>query len=100
MEILPARPRRDFVILAAMRLKLAKEVGESFQSRQILLEPPPRELAFGEYSLGRVFYGERPLYAFGLRESEFIQHVGVFGRSGSGKTNIAFLILRELLRHV
>jgi len=32
------------------------------------------------------------LYDFGLREKEWIQHVGVFGRSGAGKTNAGFLI--------
>jgi len=36
---------------------------------------------------------------FGLREREWIQHVGVFGRSGAGKTNAGYLTLRELFRH-
>jgi len=34
-----------------------------------------------------------------LDENEWIQHVGVFGRSGSGKTNVGFLILKQLAAH-
>ena len=37
-------------------------------------------------------------YEFGLKEEEFIQHIGIFGLSGSGKTNLAYLILQELAR--
>lgn len=82
-----------------LRLKLAKTLEESFESRQRLLEPPPEALAYGEYQLGEVYYGKTPVCPFGFREDEFIQHIAIFGRSGSGKTNIAFLLLRELLRH-
>src|SRR5690606_2217556 len=53
----------------------------------------------GGYKLGTVMYGEKPLSTFGLREHEWIQHVGVFGRSGAGKTNLGFEIFRQLLKH-
>jgi hypothetical protein len=54
--------------------------------------------AGGEYELGDVIFNEKTFGKFGLNEDEFIQHVGIFGRSGSGKTNVAFLILKELKR--
>jgi len=38
------------------------------------------------------------LYPFGLREDEFIQHIDIFGRSGSGKTNLAYSLLYGLLK--
>jgi len=60
------------------------------------LIPPSREKAEGSYPIGTVLYNNRPLYPFGLRENEWIQHVGIFGRSGAGKTNVGFLLLREL----
>jgi hypothetical protein len=62
------------------------------------LLPPGSETADGEYKLGDVVYNGKSLYPFGLRESEWTQHVGVFGRSGAGKTNLGFLIVQELVR--
>jgi hypothetical protein len=62
------------------------------------LIPPSKEQAEGGYPIGTVLYNNRPLYLFGLRENEWIQHVGIFGRSGAGKTNVGFLLLRELKR--
>ena len=62
------------------------------------LIPPKTEDAAGEYSLGTVTYNGRDLHPFGLREGEFTQHVGVFGRSGAGKTNLGFLIVQELVK--
>lgn len=63
------------------------------------LVPPTRESAQGDYALGDVVYNGKALFPFGLRESEWTQHVGVFGRSGAGKTNLGFLIVQQLLQH-
>ena len=83
---------------SALRLTLAREYGHGFEEREILLEPPPEPLSTGEYPLGMVFYGQEKRHLFGLREDEFIQHAGIFGRSGSGKTNVAFLLVLNFLK--
>lgn len=62
------------------------------------LLPPGAAAAVGEYGLGTVAYNGAALYPFGLRESEWPQHVGVYGRSGAGKTNLGFLIVQQLVR--
>ena len=62
------------------------------------LLPPPEEAAAGEYQIGTVNYAGKELYPFGLREDEWIQHMAILGRSGAGKTNVGFIILRELKR--
>jgi len=68
--------------------------------RRILLDPPPPTDCRGEYELGNVLYPPEHRYApFGLREDEWIKHVLIVGMTGSGKTNLGFLILRELQRH-
>ncbi len=74
-----------------------KHLNHSFEKRQIVLTPPHKEAAFGEYPLGTVYYGQTPLHEFGLRENEWIQHMAIFGRTGSGKTNIGFLVVKNLL---
>jgi len=73
-----------------------KHIADRIQAGYIYLVPPPEDKVQGLYSLGMVHYGDKPYYPFGLREEEWIQHVGIFGRTGSGKTNVGFLIVRCL----
>jgi len=82
-----------------LKLILAKNLGQTFEEKEVLLEPPSEQDAYGEYPLGIIYYGKEKFHSFGLRESEWIQHVGIFGRSGSGKTNVAFLVVLNLLKH-
>jgi len=65
----------------------------------VLLEPPQREEMSGDYSLGTVSYANKELFDFTLREKDWQRHMCVTGMSGSGKTNFAFKIIRELERH-
>jgi hypothetical protein len=62
------------------------------------LVPPSPEQAYGEYEIAPILYAGKQAGIFGLRESEWIQHVGIFGRTGAGKTNLGFHILQELLK--
>jgi len=78
-----------------LELLAAKHLFSGVDSIASLI-PPTKEQAEGSYTIGTVLYNNRPLYSFGLRENEWIQHVGIFGRSGAGKTNVGFLLLREL----
>jgi len=67
------------------------------ENPKVHLSVPSRTSAEGEYPIGSVFYTGRSLYPFGLRESELIQHIGIFGRSGAGKTNTVFQHINNLL---
>ena len=77
----------------------AKVIKEDLSKDNIILVPPSKELVSGVYYLGDVEYNDKKFYPFGLREHEWNQHVAVLGRSGSGKTNLGFLIVKELLKH-
>lgn len=90
-------PKKRSEIDGFLQLLAAKHLGKPFSGRQIFLEPPPPEQSQGGYPLGTVLYGGKELGSFGLRQSEWIQHVGIFGRTGSGKTNVGFLIAKSLL---
>lgn len=75
----------------------AQHLGRDFDRQHTLLPPPAMHVAAGEYPLGTVLYGSKELYPFGLREQEWIQHASIFGRTGSGKTNVGLLIVKQLL---
>lgn len=79
-----------------LELLSAKYLPADLDNSQPGLIPPSEKQAYGPYTIGSVLYASKSLYDFGLRENEWIQHVGVFGRSGAGKTNIGFLILKQL----
>jgi hypothetical protein len=80
-----------------LQLLYTKTLNKKINQEKILLVPPPKDKASGEYPIGHVVYNDQKLFPFGLREKEFIQHIGIFGRSGSGKTNTAIILISRLL---
>jgi len=91
--IYPEQRREIEGIINALYMK---HLGQDHQNQGIFLIPPSEDKVRGEYQLGTVHYGDKPYYSFGLREDDWIQHVGIFGRTGSGKTNVGFLIVNGL----
>src|SRR3989338_9361288 len=82
----------------AFKIMYEKYLNTHLLSEKVLLEPPLKDEVCGEYPLGIVSYAEKEFYPFGLREREWIRHVCVSGMSGSGKTNLAFLIADNLMK--
>ena len=81
----------------ALEVMAARLLDSNVTDPEVLLSAPPREAASGSYPLGQIVYSSRPLYPFGLREEEWIQHTAIFGRSGAGKTNTVFVIIENFL---
>ena len=77
----------------------AKTIKEDLVKDNIVLVPPSQEDASGGYYIGDIEYNSKLLYPFGLREHEWNQHAAILGRSGSGKTNTGFWIVKEFLTH-
>lgn len=67
-EYLVAEPPLRKTIEKVLRVQLARRLGETFESEQVLLKPPPQELASGEYPAGTIHYGRDGYYEFGLKE--------------------------------
>ena len=65
---------------------------------KILLSLPPENKAKGSINLGSILY-DKEKHSFGISNTELLQNVGIFGRSGSGKTNLAFHIIKQLDFH-
>jgi len=82
-----------------LELLSAKHLPQGLDGTDNELIPPSQEQAQGQYPIGQVNYSGKDLYPFGLRENEWIQHMAILGRSGSGKTNIGFSILQTLIQH-
>lgn len=61
-----------------------------------LLSLPAKGKARGSIKLGTVLY-EKEKWPLGISEPELLQNLAIFGRSGAGKTNAAFLILGQLI---
>lgn len=59
-----------------------------------LLEPPAMEEK--GIVLGDVLYGEKETGPFAIDLDSFMTHVGVFGSSGYGKTNISYQMIKKL----
>jgi len=77
---------------------LHQKVQKDYKEK-ILLDPPNTSDCWGDYSLGMVEYPSSQLYCpFGLKENEWIKHLLITGMTGTGKTNLAFLIVQELVR--
>jgi len=43
-------------------------------------------------------YDKTEVCTFGLREHEFLRHLGLFGITGTGKSNAVFKIIDELMK--
>ena len=80
-----------------LELLVAKYIKEDLTHEKIILVPPSKDNAYGEYYLGDVEYENKAMYPFGLRENEWGQHVLIAGRSGSGKTNCGFWVIKNLI---
>ena len=81
-----------------LEIAMGKHFPNGVANANDCLVPPSPTASDGAYRLGSVAYGGKEVGPFGLRESEWIQHVGVFGRSGAGKTNMGYNILRQIKR--
>ena len=65
---------------------------------KILLSLPPEKKSKGSINLGTILY-DKEKHSFGISNAELLQNLGIFGRSGSGKTNLAFHIIKQLDCH-
>lgn len=94
---LTADEREKREILQMLPLLAKKVLRDTFNEDKIVLPPPTREQSQGEYEIGEIEYADKTFYSFGLREKEWVQHITIFGRSGCGKTNLVFGIIRNLI---
>jgi DNA helicase HerA-like ATPase/DNA-binding MarR family transcriptional regulator len=65
----------------------------------VLIEPPARELVSnGDIELGTVLYGKKKIYPLMVDRESLLTHVGIFGSSGYGKTNLVHCLIGNLAK--
>lgn len=79
-------------------LLAAKVLNRNLDDDRVMLVPPSREAAAGEYPIGQIVYNGKELYPIGLLEEDFIKQVGIFSITGAGKTNLGMLLALQLLK--
>ena len=57
LEYILADSKSQKDIEDALKIILARDLGQTYEENEVLLEPPPEEFARGKYPLGVVFYG-------------------------------------------
>jgi len=63
----------------------------------VLMEPPNKEMASeGNFRLGTVLYGKKRMYPLMFSRDKVLTHIGIFGSSGYGKTNISYSLIKQL----
>jgi len=81
-----------------LELLAAKHLGKSYEPDRSPFPPPSKKFArSGDFKLGTVSYGGRELYPFYLKSGRLKEHILVAGRSGSGKTNLTFVLMEGIL---
>lgn len=86
------------LFLDNVKLICYKTLGTDFEDK-ILLSPPEENEMSKDNILGDVIYNEKSIYPFGLSNNELLMHTAILGRSGSGKTNVVYILLRELKKN-
>ncbi|MBI4182204.1 MAG: DUF87 domain-containing protein [Candidatus Aenigmarchaeota archaeon] len=64
----------------------------------VLREPPTPQESQGDIRIGNVLYGRKRLHPYSLPKASLLMHLGIFGSSGYGKTNLAYTLVDQVSR--
>jgi len=81
-----------------LELLAAKYLGTSYELDRSPFPPPPKKFAIsGDIELGSISYAAEKLYPFCFKSQRLKEHILVAGRSGSGKTNLTFMLMQGIM---
>jgi len=81
-----------------LELLAAKHLGKNYEPDRSPFPPPSKKFArAGDIRLGTVSYGGQQLYPFYLTSDRLKEHLLIAGRSGSGKTNLTFVLAEGIM---
>ena len=81
-----------------LELLAAKHLNSNYEFDRSPFPPPPKKFASaGDIELGAVSYADKKLYPFFFKSNRLKEHILVAGRSGSGKTNLTFMLMSGIM---
>src|SRR3989338_9108486 len=86
--------KRIFELVDVMR---AAVMADNDMKDSVLMEPPPESIATdGDIDMGSVLYGRKKMYPLRIKKEMLLTHMGIFGSSGYGKTNLSYNMIKQL----
>jgi Holliday junction resolvase-like predicted endonuclease len=81
-----------------LELLAVKHLGADYNVDRAPFPPPTRAFASsGDIKVGTIWYADSPMYPFYLKSPRLKEHVIIAGRSGSGKTNLTFVLMQGIM---
>ena len=81
-----------------LELLAAKHLGQNYEPDRSPFPPPTKQFAqSGDVRLGTISYAGQALYPFCLKSVRLKEHILIAGRSGSGKTNLTFVLMDGIM---
>jgi DNA helicase HerA-like ATPase len=82
----------------ALELLAAKHLGADYSIDRSPFPPPPEKFSrSGDINVGAVSYAGNKMYPFYLKSPRLKEHILIAGRSGSGKTNLTFVLMQGIM---
>jgi len=81
-----------------LELLASKHLGTNYELDRSPFPPPAMKFAkSGDIRLGMISYANQQMYPFFLRSQRLKEHLLIAGRSGSGKTNLTFVLMEGIM---
>lgn len=81
-----------------IRMMAVSYLGGRVDDREVRLPPSASVDAGGDLHLGRIRYPGRSAEWLYLRTRDLVKHTGIFATTGSGKTHVAYNLLRQFVK--
>jgi Holliday junction resolvase-like predicted endonuclease len=81
-----------------LELLAARHLGQNYEPNRSPFPPPTRRFAqSGDIGMGSICYAGSEMYPFCLKSGRLKEHILIAGRSGSGKTNLTFVLMEGIM---
>lgn len=82
-----------------LELLSGKHLGTDYNFDRSPFPPPEKNFSeSGNLHLGTVTYAGKAMFPFRLKSNRLKEHLLIAGRSGSGKTNMTFILMQNMIR--
>ena len=81
-----------------IRMMAVSYLGGKVDAQDVRLPPSSTVDAGGDLYLGRILYPGRSADWLYLRTRDLVKHTGIFATTGSGKTHVAYNLLRQFAK--